>query len=137
MGVASSFERVREQTGDVAKVSWSNMSILPHYPGANLTGPRQSMVFSGTKRRTRRPSEPRFERDIQSTMARVATRCEQDTEALPFKRSSSTEQDEEINGLIDALGAPIAETSEGQKARQLRPQSARERLGNSANSRDN
>ena len=45
MGVASSFERVREQTGDVAKVSWSNMSILPHYPGANLTGPRQSMVF--------------------------------------------------------------------------------------------
>jgi len=99
VGVASSFERVREQTGDVAKVSWSNMSILPHYPGANLTGPRQSMVFSGTKRRTRRPSEPRFERDIQSTVARVATRCEQDTEALPFKRSSSTEQDEEINGL--------------------------------------
>jgi hypothetical protein len=121
VGVASSFERVREQTGDVAKVSWSNMSILPHYPGANLTGPRQSMVFSGTKRRTRRPSEPRFERDIQSTVARVATRCEQDTEALPFKRSSSTEQDEEINGLIDALGAPIAETSEGQKARQLAP----------------
>ena len=62
MSVASSFERVRERTGDVAKVSWSNMSILPHYPGANLMGPRQSMVFSGTKRRTRRPSEPRFER---------------------------------------------------------------------------
>ena len=37
-------------------------------------------------------------------MARVATRCEQDTEALPFKRSSSREQDKEINGLIDALG---------------------------------
>ena len=107
MGVAYEFEPVREQTGDVAKVSWSNMSILPHYPGANLTGPRQSMVFSGTKRRTRRPSEPRFKRDIQSTVARVATRCEQDTEALPFKRSSSTEQDEEINGLIDSdFGSP-------------------------------
>ena len=119
--MASSFERVREQAGDVAKVSWSNMSIVPHYPGANLTGPRRSMVFSGTKRRTRRPSEPRFERDIQSTVAKVARRCEQDTEALPFKRSSSTEQDEEINGLIDAMGAPIAETSEGQKARQLTP----------------
>jgi N-acetylmuramoyl-L-alanine amidase len=88
--VASGFERVREQTGDEAGASWSNRfsrhteltrankslrphetaegerdSLFPrHYQGANLTGPRQSMVFLGTKRRTRRSLKPRFERDI-------------------------------------------------------------------------
>jgi hypothetical protein len=88
--VASSFERVRQKTGDVAAASWSNMSsrhteltrvnksprphgtaegerdslFLRRYQSATLTGPRQSMVFSGTKRRTKRPLKPPFERDI-------------------------------------------------------------------------
>jgi hypothetical protein len=85
--VALSFERVRQRAGDVVGASWSIRSsrrreltrvnkrprpqgtadgdrgsrFLRRDQSAILTGLRQSIVFSGTRRRTKRPLKPRFE----------------------------------------------------------------------------
>ena len=124
--MASSFERVRQQTGDVAGASWSNMSsrhteltrvnnspgltgtaegeldslFLRRYQSANLTGPRQSMVFSGTKRRTRRPLKPPFERDIRIDGGHGGSR------QMIIKTGSDflIGPVAEMNGLVDARG---------------------------------
>ena len=65
----------------------------------NLTCPFQSMVFSGTNRRTRRPLQPRFERAIRIDGGQGGSR-----QTIKPDSDSLIGPVVEINGLINALG---------------------------------